>query len=67
MTEAFTNQRVAVMPRVAVVVDPASAMCAPRGDLGPAFAITYQWDGGDHGLGGLTAKRSTRRLGRLST
>jgi hypothetical protein len=66
MTEAFTKQRAVGMPRVAVVVDPASAMCAPRGDVGPAFAITYQWDGGDH-LDGLTANRSTRRLGRLST
>jgi hypothetical protein len=38
-----------------------------RGDHDPAFAITYQWNGGNHGLDGLTAKRSTRRLGRLST
>ena len=67
MTEAINNQRVAAMPRVAVVVDSASAMRS-CGDRGPAFAITtYQWDGGNHGLEWLTAKRSTRRLGRLST
>jgi hypothetical protein len=67
MTEATNNQRAAGMPRVAVVVDPASAMRS-CGDHGPAFAITtYQWDGGNHGLEWLTAKRSTRRLGRLST
>jgi hypothetical protein len=66
MTEAIMNQRPAAMPCVAVLVDPASAM-RNRGEHGPAFAITYQWDGGNHGLDGLTAKRSTRRLGRLST
>jgi hypothetical protein len=66
MTEAINNQRAASMPCVAVLVDPASAM-RTRGDHSPAFAITYQWDGGDHGLDGLTAKRSTRRLGRFST
>jgi hypothetical protein len=65
MTEAIMNQRAAGMPCAAVVVDPASAMRS-RGDRGPAFAITYEWSGGNHGLE-LTAKRSTRRLGRLST
>jgi hypothetical protein len=66
MTEAITNQRPALVPCAAVPVDPAPAM-RTRGDHDPTFAITYEWDGGDHGLDGLTAKRSTRRLGRLST
>ena len=66
MTEAINNQRAGSMPCVAVLVDPASAM-RTRGDHSPAFAITHEWDGGDQGLDGLTAKRSTRRLGRLST
>jgi hypothetical protein len=66
MTEAINDQRAAGMPRVAVVVDPASAMRC-RGEHGPSFAITYQWDAANHGLEWLTAKRSTRRLGRLST
>jgi hypothetical protein len=55
------KQRPAVMPRAAFA---APAMSACDGDHGPIFAITYEWDGGDLGL---TAKRPTRRLGRLST
>jgi hypothetical protein len=66
MTEAIINQRAAGMPRVAVMVDPASAM-RRCGEHVPAFAITYQWDAANHGLEWLTAKRSTRRLGRPST
>jgi hypothetical protein len=64
MTGAITmRQREAVMPIAAPVVPP--AMCGP--DHRSLFAITYQWDGGDRGDLGLTAKRSPRRLGRSST
>jgi hypothetical protein len=57
------RQREAVMPIVAPMVSP-PAMCVS--DLRSFLAITYQWNGGDHG-DSLTAKRSTRRLGRCST
>jgi hypothetical protein len=62
MTSAISmNQRAAVMPIAAF-------MRVRSGELGPVFAITYQWDGGDcTGSNGLTAKHPTRPLGRLST
>jgi hypothetical protein len=64
MTGAITmRQREAVMPIAAPVVPP--AMCGP--DHRSPFAIAYQWDAGDRGDLGLTAKRSPRRLGRRST
>jgi hypothetical protein len=64
MTGAITmRQREAVMPIAAPVVPP--AMCGP--DHRSPFAIAYQWDAGDRGDLGLTAKRSPRRLGRSST
>jgi hypothetical protein len=62
MTETM-RQRDAVMRIAAPMVSP--AMCAP--DHRSLFAITYQWDAGDRGDLGLTAKRSPRRLGRSST
>ena len=66
MTSAISmSQRAAVMPTAAFM---SPAGMRSRGDLGPVFAITYQWDGGDcTGSNGLTAKHPTRPLGRLST
>ncbi len=63
MTSAISmSQRAAVMPIAAFMPSCAAVM------LGPVFAITYQWDGGDcTGSNGLTAKHPTRPLGRLST
>ena len=61
------NQREAVKPTAAFVA-PAASMRVRSGELGPVFAITYEWDGGDcTGSNGLTATHSTRHLGRLST
>jgi hypothetical protein len=62
MTSAISmNEREAPMPI-------AASMRVRGGELGPVFAITYQWDGGDcTGSNGLTAKHPTRPLGRLST
>ena len=61
------SQRAAVMPTAAFVVA-APAMRKRCGGHGPAFAITYEWDGGALTGGfGLTANHSPRHLGRLST
>jgi hypothetical protein len=57
-------QREVAMPHAAH----AAPDMRPRGcDDGLAFAITYRWDGGELTGLALTANRSPRRLGRLST
>jgi hypothetical protein len=66
MTSASVSQRAAVMPTAAFVVA-APAMRKRCGGHGPAFAITYEWDGALTGGNGLTATHSPRPLGRLST